>query len=257
MGLGKKPPVDLAQLSRPSKNSLLSASGAEAHSSRVRQQQMPMQSRGNVATLAERRFLWTARIFAVIAAVSVCGNILLILTLFQLVPLVRVEPFLLSFQNKSEQVVTIEPIIKDMASTKKVTETLIRQYILLRNTMVGDVEEMNRRWGVSGQVRWMSGDAVYAAFIKTSQRAIQKIQQDGFTREINIRTVIRHGSSSRWQVEFDTRDMLPQLEEPSVHRWVATLRIGYKEQRVIFANRLKNPLGFQILEYDVSAKTVE
>ena len=54
----------------------------------------------NVETIAERRYLWTARAFSVIAAVSFCCNIALIMAIFQLVPLTRIEPFMISFADR-------------------------------------------------------------------------------------------------------------------------------------------------------------
>ena len=53
-----------------------------------------------VVNASEKRYLWTARAFAVITALSLCCNIVLFLAIFQVMPLYRVEPFLLSFQNR-------------------------------------------------------------------------------------------------------------------------------------------------------------
>ena len=43
-----------------------------------------------VAHIAEKRYLWTARAFAVVTALSLCCNIVLILAIFQVLPLYRV-----------------------------------------------------------------------------------------------------------------------------------------------------------------------
>ena len=57
--------------------------------------------------LRERRYLWTARAFAIVFVFSACSTFILLFSLFSLVPLVRVQPFYLTFQNKSEQIVNI------------------------------------------------------------------------------------------------------------------------------------------------------
>lgn len=49
----------------------------------------------------EKKYLWTARAFAIITAVSVCCNIVLIIAIMQVIPLFRVEPFLLTFFKTS------------------------------------------------------------------------------------------------------------------------------------------------------------
>ena len=63
-----------------------------------------------VANTSEKRYLWTARAFAIITAISICCNIVMLLAITQLLPLYRVEPFLLSFQNKQEQVYKVREI---------------------------------------------------------------------------------------------------------------------------------------------------
>ena len=56
-----------------------------------------------VANIAEKRYLWTARAFAVVSALSLCCNVILILAIFQVVPLYRVEPFLLTFHGVNDK----------------------------------------------------------------------------------------------------------------------------------------------------------
>ena len=51
----------------------------------------------------ERRYLWTARAFAVFTAISVCCNLVLAIAIGQVMPLFRIEPFLLTFQNKQHR----------------------------------------------------------------------------------------------------------------------------------------------------------
>ena len=60
-----------------------------------------------VANNNEKRYLWTARAFAIITVVSLCCNVVLLLAIAQVIPLFRVEPYLLSFQNKEEQIYNI------------------------------------------------------------------------------------------------------------------------------------------------------
>ena len=50
-----------------------------------------------VANIAEKRYLWTARAFAIITAISICCNIVLLLAIAQVIPLYRVEPFFADF----------------------------------------------------------------------------------------------------------------------------------------------------------------
>ena len=56
----------------------------------------------SVDLLRERRYLWTARAFAIVSGVALCVNLVLLVAIMHLMPLKRVEPFLLTFQNKEE-----------------------------------------------------------------------------------------------------------------------------------------------------------
>ena len=76
-----------------------------------------------VSNVGEKRYLWTARAFAVITAISLCCNIILILAISQVIPLHRIEPFLLTFQNKEEQVYNIQ-LIQGLEDEKAIMDSV-------------------------------------------------------------------------------------------------------------------------------------
>lgn len=208
----------------------------------------------SVDQLRERRYLWTARAFAIVSAVALCVNLVLLLAIVHLMPLKRVEPFLLTFQNKDEQVVKIRPLAKDMAAEDIISEAMIRQYVLLRNTMISDIDEMSFRWGTDGPLRWMSSVQVYNQFAKTVKDWLSRIKLEGLTREVRIESVVRN--QNIWLVYIVTRDMLPEAEEPAISRWRIRLSIKYfaKDQKEVkYIDRLKNPLGFAVDGYSIES----
>ncbi len=208
----------------------------------------------SVDQLRERRYLWTARAFAIVSAVALCVNLVLLLAIVHMMPLKRVEPFLLTFQNKDEQVVKIRPLAKDMSAEDIISEAMIRQYVLLRNTMISDVDEMSFRWGPDGPLRWMSSAQVYNQFAKTVKDWLSRIKLEGLTREVRIESVVRN--QNIWLVYIVTRDMLPEAEEPAISRWRIRLSIKYfaKDQREVkYIDRLKNPLGFAVDGYAIES----
>ncbi|MBQ7659690.1 MAG: type IV secretion system protein [Alphaproteobacteria bacterium] len=214
------------------------------------------QSSDVVVNASEKRYLWTARAFAVIVAISLCCNLVLILTIAQLIPLYRVEPFLLTFENKQEQVYDIVPL-SNMENQKAITEVFVREYVLLRSAFVGDVQEMESRWMPGSQLQEMSSSAVYQAFIdKTAKRALDIIKNKGLIRVVRIMTV-NELSRGLWQVEYETRDMYPDSSAPQVDYWTASLRIVYRKKTVKYGERLNNPIGFTVTGYSLSHNKVE
>ncbi len=209
-----------------------------------------------VVNASEKRYLWTARAFAVIVAISLCCNLVLILAISQLVPLYRVEPFLLTFENKQEQVYDIVPL-RNMEDQKAITEVFVREYVLLRSAFVSDVQEMESRWMPGSMLQEMSSSAVYQSFVdKTAKRALDIIKNKGLTRVVRIMTVNELGRGL-WQVEYETRDMYPDSTAPQIDYWTASLRIAYRKKTVKYGERLNNPIGFTVIGYSLSHNKVD
>ena len=212
---------------------------------------------GFVANVGEKRYLWTARAFAIITAISLCCNIVLILAIMQVLPLYRVEPFLLTFQNKEEQVYNIQPIKGRMEDQKAITEVFVRQYVLLRSSFDRDVQEMEARWMPGGPVQEMSSSAVYTEFLeKTAKKALDLIRARSLQRNVRILTVNELGRGL-WQVEYETQDMYPDSPAPEVNYWTASLRIAYNRKSVKYGERLKNPVGFTVVRYSLTYNKVK
>ena len=210
-----------------------------------------------VANVGEKRYLWTARAFAIITAISLCCNIVLILAIMQVLPLYRVEPFLLTFQNKEEQVYNIQPIKGRMEDQKAITEVFVRQYVLLRSSFDRDVQEMEARWMPGGPVQEMSSSAVYTEFLeKTAKKALDLIRARSLQRNVRILTVNELGRGL-WLVEYETQDMYPDSPAPEVNYWTASLRIAYNRKSVKYGERLKNPVGFTVVRYSLTYNKVK
>jgi type IV secretory pathway component VirB8 len=204
----------------------------------------------DIEDLRERRYLWTARAFTVVFVISFCANIVLIISILNMIPLNRVEPFMLTFQDKTEQIVNIEPLL-NISDSDVITESYVRQYVVQRNALLPDINEMTMRWGTEGPVRYMSSPVVYQDFVNQTRDALEQAQNSGFTRSVDIISVNRL-SKDVWQAEIETKDMSYGATEPDVSRWTIILRIGYfLNPKVKYSLRLKNPVGFTVREYSM------
>ncbi len=210
-----------------------------------------------VANIAEKRYLWTARAFAVVTALSLCCNVVLILAIFQVMPLYRVEPFLLTFQNRSEQVYNIQPITTELRNRKAITEVFVREYVLLRSTFSPDVAEVEARWMPGGPIQEMSTNKVYQDFLdNVAKKAVSVIKNQGMQRDVKILSV-NELTDGVWQVEYETKDMYPDSAQPEIGYWTASLNVGYRRKAVKYGDRLKNPVGFTVGRYALSRNKVE
>ena len=236
---------------------LLAGKGTPAQNIRKRPpQRKPHKVEDLIVSAGERRYLWTARAFAVIVAVSLCCNLILIIAITQLLPLYRLEPFILTFENKQDQVYDIRPIT-NMEDRKEVTEVFVREYVLMRSAFSTNIREMESRWMPGGPIEEMSSSTVYQSFVdKVANEAFKRIKNEGMTRSVQIMTV-NELSNGLWQVEYETRDMLPSSPAPEIKYWTASLRVVYRKKKVKYGERLNNPIGFTVVRYSLSRNKTE
>jgi len=175
----------------------------------------------------------------------------------RVLPLYRVEPFLLTFQNRSEQVYNIQPIKEGLRNQKAITEVFVREYVLLRSTFDREIPEMEARWMPGGPIQEMSDPKVYQDFLtNTANKALAVIRARGLSREVKILSV-NELTNGIWQVEYETRDMYPDSDRPEVNYWTASLSVGYRTKSVKYGDRLKNPVGFTVSRYSLTFNKVE
>ena len=236
------------------KKILLEGNGARGPIPQSGMQQKRRNADVVVENATEKRYLWTARAFAIVFGASVCCNVILTYVIFSLIPLYRIEPFLISFADKKEQIYKIEPV-KNIYNYKYLTEIFVREYVISRNAFVNDVFEMEQRWGTGGVIKEMSTPGVYDKFRKEfADKALERIRTRNMSRNIKIVSATEVGVSKQndgiwWQVEFRVEDMEPEFETPRVAVWIASVKIRYMSKTVKFGERLKNPLGFTVVDF--------
>ncbi len=210
-----------------------------------------------VANIAEKRYLWTARAFAIITALSICCNIVLVMAIFQIIPLYRVAPFLLTFQSQSERVYNITPITGELRNYKAITEVFVRDYVLQRSSFDHSLDVMKSRWNPGGTIQEVSSPQIYQEFWDNiAKKALTLIKDKGMERKIRILS-INELSNNIWQVEYEASDTYADSLNPDISYWTATLTINYRRKTVKYGERLKNPLGFTVVKYALSRNNVE
>lgn len=207
----------------------------------------------DVPALEGRRYLWIARAFAIGMFLSLCLNVVLGLAISALSPLVRVEPMLVTFKDRSEQLVKIEPFQRGTDGFEQMTEALVRDYVLSRHEIVLDEAELRRRWGGRGMVAHRSSTEEYARFVAETAPKYDEIRQRRLMRTVTVHRVSKI-ADGYWQVEFSTQDFLGGTTKVGEQRWVASLSVGYMPREVSWEDRYMNPLGFIVTGYSVTVE---
>jgi type IV secretory pathway component VirB8 len=203
-----------------------------------------------VPALEGRRYLWTTRVFAIGFYLSVILNIILVFTIFNvMLPLKRVEPFLVTFSQKDDQVVHIQPLNVRVNGIDVLIEAMAREFVRVREEILTDQEEMQRRWIDYLKTRMIEDD--YRAFLSRVDAPFQELVAKGISRKVEIDRVIRR-SANHLEVYYKTLDQDRSGRTLLTSRWVARLRIGFENQQVSDAGKYNNPLGFMVYDYSVS-----
>jgi type IV secretion system protein VirB8 len=203
-----------------------------------------------VPALEGRRYLWTTRVFAIGFYLSMLLNIILVFTIFNvMLPLKRVEPFLVTFSQRDDQVVHIEPLTVRINGIDVLIEAMAREYVRVREEILTDQQEMQRRWVDYLKTR-MPPEA-YNAFLTRVDAPFQELIERGISRKVEIDRVLRR-SPNHLEVYYKTLDQDRSGRTLLATSWVARLKIGFVQQEVTDAEKYNNPLGFVVLDYSVS-----
>lgn len=208
--------------------------------------------------MKERRYLWMARTFALVAVVSLLATLMLLSALFSLLPIVRVQPFYLSTLNKDQQVISVTRPDFNKIDMNLLTESFVRQYLLARLTISSNIAELERRWGIDGNINWMSETSVFSEFARSADALIKQAKAEGLTRNVKILVVSPYRSENGeniWRAELELTDMKHGDSEPVTTKWVAIMKVDFRPTRpgLIWDQRLKNPLGFTVVRFGIQS----
>lgn len=210
--------------------------------------------------LKERSYLWMTRAFGLICVITLIADLILVGALMSLTPVVRVQPFFVTTQDKDQQVISVNRPNNAILSSQMLQESFVRQYLTARLGIGSDRDELERRWGTDGTIRWMSGDAVFENFIRNfATGLIDVAKKEGLTRDVrilNVTKIPRNDGRNLWQAEVRLTDMSRSSPEPQSVDWKVNMVITFGALRngLQWEQRLQNPLGFTVMEYSQQIK---
>ncbi|CCZ21438.1 unknown [Acetobacter sp. CAG:977] len=209
----------------------------------------------HVAAMPERRYLKTSRVMTIVAVGMLCGVIILALILYMLAPQLHAVPGLYYINKQFYRLSPVQRSVVVRPVNALILEMYIREYIMLRYTILADVDEMNRRWSKRSDLFWYSSEDAFKGF-QPEQAAMSTRMMEGMTREVRVRFV-SYVWDGLWLAEFDTIDKMPEEEKPRIRRWRAQIRAGFMARGYPNADeRMKNPLNFMVFQFDISSRGI-
>lgn len=198
--------------------------------------------------VAHRRLAWMLRLSAGTNVVLACALTASMAAFSTLLPLKTTEIALVRHDNRSDQLIRIEPLTRDVPGFALAMEWMARRYVRLLLEIDSVTQDERLR-----QAFIYSDTAVYKRFkadrIDTGE--LKKALDSGLVRSIEIETAEQLqslGRAQKWAVDFIQRDMRggKQLE---AKRLRALLTMTTRPETVRAEDRFENPLGITITDF--------
>lgn len=244
----------MAELDSGVKRMLLAGSGTTSNRPKQEFQFVTEETKDTVSA-KEVYFRWLSRLVFLCAVISLAFFLSATLVIFRLAPEIMVQPLLISKQSDSERMLRYEAMTNDMPSKKQLTEMFVRQYVIMRNTVINDEQEMRTRWGPGGIVNYMSAPDIYGQFIGLNEDSVEKMFDKGFSSEVKIDKLYKETENSpAWIVDFTVFNLSQGRASSGdltlkIKRYKASVTPKFFEERGLIRARLINPTGFTVVKY--------
>lgn len=205
-----------------------------------------------------RRWPPTARLFATAFFASLGLNLVLVGALVSLLPLLRIEPFLVTVQPESRVAVRVDSLREDKRALNVVVEAWVHQYVDYRHAILPDEAAMKER------IVWVaarSEEKVFAEYRENDRALVNQAIADGTTRTVAER-VLSNPAPGLYLVDFALKDTLKGTAlrrdgREAVRRFRATVRVELRP-RVATREDLRREadpasysFGFTVVRYEV------
>lgn len=187
-----------------------------------------------------------------VAALSCFVTLLAIVALLVLMPLKRVDPYLIRVDSSTGLVDVVPVFSGDTPMPETVTRYFLDHYVTICerfnfSTAESDYAECGAFHTPQRNQAW------YAEWAKTNPNSPLNLYKDGTTVRAQVNSVSfftrADGVNDLAQVRYvKAKRQSGTAEEERTH-WIATLRFGYAKPAAEAATRRWNPLGFKVLDF--------
>ncbi len=199
--------------------------------------------------------------FVLAASLVVLG--VLGMTIIKMFPLNRPEVFFLTTELRDNQTVKLVEMPTNDSNFDLYKQTFVREYVRHRNDIFPNAKVMNKKWnGVDGFVRITSSDDVYSDFTNTNMF----VAITGGMPDFEFRCVSQfEGAPALLERDDRTHDVYQvKMQYFCSDNTGRTPRKDYTikiklaadtDANVVWKDRISNPLGLRVEEYEVTKVT--
>jgi type IV secretory pathway component VirB8 len=200
----------------------------------------------------------TAKAVIIIFILSIVINFILLITINSLTPTKRIEPYYVAMRSKADHIMKIERAVNtrkpDLSNKweRSFVEALIRKYVILRESIVPNNYDMDKKWGSNSDVFYMSSDRVIEDFTNWPIYTKGLNNPDDLVREVHINTIEFQPNRVEWDVNGYYIDRYPEGTSEIKKDFEITIKVDFDLSDIErkYKNRWKNPLGFKVIQYE-------
>ncbi len=207
-------------------------------------------------TIQRETYWWTSRFLTVLAGVSLLTNFILVIAVMGLFPLERVQPFYLSSDQVSDKTIYVQRQLPQQMEQGQVgyflAKTFITKYVLLREQITQDFRYMHSLWGRDGELKYLSSDDVYKNFRRSESYQNGLSNRKRKTRFVKLKEPVYNAETGKWIIEGDVIDQWDdgRSQDQQQIKISLTAEFSALQRKMPYKDRLKNPLGFVITNYE-------
>jgi len=196
-----------------------------------------------------RRIAW------IVAGAAALIALLEAIALVALIPLKREVPYTLMVDKETGYVQALHPLdAEKLTADAALTRSFLVQYVIARESFAADTVQSNyRKVGL-----WSAGTArdQYVAAMRSANPTspLASLPRDASV-EVEIRSLSSLNQNTAF-VRFTTVQTNPGGLRQLAQDWVATINFRYADADMSAADRLIDPLGFQVVRYRKDAETL-
>ncbi len=207
--------------------------------------------------LDEQRYLWLFRVFGIFLVISIFFNIILYLSFDKISPTVKREAFFVSSENDNTDVIYVTKTLDNFEIEQNsvgysIAQSYISQYIIDRESLFSSRKKMQDLWGTRSNLFFFSSRKLYENFINSDYYKTYLINKDKKIIIANLKSLpLYQPKSKEWTavVELKITDfngLNPIFETKNIRIKADFIK---KNRKLNLENEWKNPLGFEITEY--------
>lgn len=201
------------------------------------------------AAASSRRTAW------IVAGVASAIALAEAVAIMVMVPLKREVPYTLLVDRQTGHVQALKPFDQQMiAPDEALVRSFLAQYVIAREGFDRDSLQNDYR----KVALWSAGEARerYIAGMQSSNPSSPlSLLPGGAAVAVEVSSISSLASRTAL-VRFTTRRSDPGGQSQPVQHWAAVLRYRFSGDAMSAADRLVNPLGFQVLRYRRDAETI-